>query len=91
MGFAYLPRRLSARPPYPPFVTTGLDPVVHGEAPRSSTVRISRFHRRMDCRVKPGNDEIKSRSRGAIRALPRPACGERVGVRGHCRLVQNHG
>jgi hypothetical protein len=69
MGFAYLPRCVSARPPYPPFVTTGhsrskngvtslaYDPVVHGEAPRTSTVQILLFHRRMDCRVKPGNDE----------------------------------
>jgi hypothetical protein len=51
MGFAYLSRCLSARPPYPPLVTTGhsrskngvaslaYDPVVHGEAPRMPTVR----------------------------------------------------
>jgi hypothetical protein len=31
----------------PPFVTTGLDPVV---------LCAARRHRRMDCRVKPGND-----------------------------------
>jgi hypothetical protein len=37
------------------FVTTGLDPVVHAEPP---TVRQCR----MDCRVKPGNDEEGQRA-----------------------------
>jgi hypothetical protein len=37
-------------------VTPGLDPGVHTDAPRAR-------HRRMDCRVKPGNDGCESVSR----------------------------
>ena len=36
-----------------PLVTTGLDPVVHADSPH---VR----RRRMDCRVRPGNDAVNS-------------------------------
>jgi len=41
------------------FVTTGLDPVVHAETQQTTTLRwsISQSAFRMDCRVKPGNDE----------------------------------
>jgi len=38
-------------------------PVVHADAPHA--VRSSERTGRMDCRVKPGNDEIESRSRDA--------------------------
>jgi hypothetical protein len=48
-----LPSRKSAR-----FadVTTGLDPVVHGEVLHTKAATISKRRLRMDCRVKPGND-----------------------------------
>jgi hypothetical protein len=36
----------------PLFVTTGLDPVVHPELPHTWLCRV-------DCRVKPGNDDIE--------------------------------
>jgi len=49
---------------FPVLVTTGLDPVVHAEAPQM-TKRNCKRHRRMDCRVKPGNDDMRNRSRGA--------------------------
>jgi hypothetical protein len=39
----------------PIFVTTGLDPVVHTDM--QGRMRLSKFAVRMDCRVKPGNDE----------------------------------
>jgi hypothetical protein len=39
----------------PIFVTTGLDPVVHTDV--QGRMRLSEFAVRMDCRVKPGNDE----------------------------------
>jgi hypothetical protein len=39
-------------------VTIGLDPVVYAD-------RRSQRRGRMDCRVKPGNDDVINRSRGA--------------------------
>jgi hypothetical protein len=42
----------------PDIVTTGLDPVVHAD---SSHI----LRRRMDCRVKPGNDERVYRANSA--------------------------
>jgi hypothetical protein len=47
-------------------VTTGLDPVVHDEMRLLKyTARMNERPCHMDCRVKPGNDEIKIRSRDA--------------------------
>jgi hypothetical protein len=49
VGFAAL------SPPYKfIFVTTGLDPVVHADSPNGRRGR-------MDCRVKPGNDDLALR------------------------------
>jgi hypothetical protein len=48
-------------------VTTGLDPVVHTESPRGSdpdTIRLVR----MDCRVKPGNDDAGELALGDFEA-----------------------
>jgi hypothetical protein len=41
----------------------GLDPRIHDEMPRRTSLRLSLLHSLMDCRVKPGND-----SGGAVRA-----------------------
>jgi hypothetical protein len=42
------------------FVTTGLDPVVHADVRQTKfAVNVSKPSPRMDCRVKPGNDEIE--------------------------------
>ena len=54
------------------FVTTGLDPVVHADEPLIQSATLAKRLRCMDCRVKPGNDEMKNRSRGA--SAPE-ACG----------------
>jgi hypothetical protein len=44
----------------PLFVTTGLDPVVHAEMRRTlGAVNASKRRVRMDCRVKPSNDEME--------------------------------
>src|SRR5579862_5913026 len=45
----------------PRLVTTGLDPVVHAEAKHRKSERFLS----MDCRVKPGNDDVRNRSRDA--------------------------
>ncbi len=47
------------------FVTTGLDPVVHLNF-RNNNGRQCERQLRMDCRVKPGNDDVKNCSRDAI-------------------------
>jgi hypothetical protein len=39
-------------------VTTGLDPVVHAESPRERNPNGIRLVR-VDCRVKPGNDDAR--------------------------------
>ena len=54
------------------FVTTGLDPVVHADEPLIQSATLAKRLRCMDCRVKPANDEMKNRSRGA--SAPE-ACG----------------
>jgi hypothetical protein len=45
------------------FITTGLDPVVHFAVQRSRQAGLNMRPVRMDCRVKPGNDEVRERSR----------------------------
>jgi len=42
----------------------GEGPAVHAEA--KQTVSFQKRRRRIDCRVKPGNDDTKERSRGAF-------------------------
>ncbi len=68
------PRHLPQRRTPPPLVTTGLDPVVHADVQRRETCGpvMSKPATRVDCRVKPGNDETKSRSRDALRARVMP-------------------
>jgi hypothetical protein len=45
-------------------VTTGLDPAVHGDVRFAKAAEgLSAFHFRMDCRVKPGNDEQRGTER----------------------------
>ena len=41
------------------FVTTGLDPVVHAELrlAKADPISPTKLRFRMDCRVKPGNDD----------------------------------
>jgi hypothetical protein len=48
-----------------PFVTTGLDPVVMLTSSKRNDAALSEPNPRMDCRVKPGNDDAKNHSRGA--------------------------
>jgi hypothetical protein len=38
-------------------VTTGLDPMVYSDAQRAREAGLRMRQGRMDCRVKPGNDE----------------------------------
>jgi hypothetical protein len=38
-------------------VTVGLDPMVHSDAQRAKEAELRMRRGRMDCRVKPGNDE----------------------------------
>ena len=44
-------------------VTTGLDPVVHADPPSALSVPLSKPRPRMDCRVEPGNDDMRNRRR----------------------------
>ena len=44
----------------------------------------------LDCFADARDDEAQTRSRGAF-ALLLPACGEKVGMRGRCRLAQHNG
>jgi hypothetical protein len=44
-------------------VTAGLDPAVHSEAQRASETELRMRRGRMNCRVKPGNDERRKRAR----------------------------
>jgi hypothetical protein len=51
-------------------VTTGLDPVVHADPPHASPHRFEKRTGRMDCRVRPGNDERIAESEGCLQRLP---------------------
>jgi len=55
----------------PPGLTRWPMPKCHK---RNLAVDVSEPFRRMDCRVKPGNDEMENRPRAAL-SFPSPACG----------------
>jgi hypothetical protein len=45
-------------------VTTGPDPVVHADVQRvNNAANLSKPTRRMDCRIKPGNDDAENHAR----------------------------
>ena len=70
-------------------VTTGLDPVVHAEMQLQKPAESpNQLRRRMDCRIKSGNDERKKRKRNAgRRSISCPARKRRAGRATERRLA----
>ena len=76
-------------------VTTGLDPVVHTEVPYVRASRQRELKSRMDCRVKPGNDELTRASGAPSSANQQSGAGARkkhatANILIHLRKFETH-
>jgi hypothetical protein len=77
---------------FSPFVTTGLDPVVHADMQRiKGPTRLNKPPLCMDCRVKPGNDDAKNHARDTFHPAPlRFTSRERKRLRLRLLCVRHH-